>query len=58
MEVKKNSTVDNIIHACMLQLSLKAELKRFGKKAEGASQKQIQQIHDMYILNNILYKEL
>ena len=32
MEVEKKNTVDDIIHACMLKLSLKAGLKIFGKK--------------------------
>ena len=39
MEVEKNNTVVNVIHACMLQLSFKAVVKRFGKKGEEASQK-------------------
>ena len=38
-EVEKNNTVDNVIHTCMLQLSLKAGLKIFGKKGEEAAQK-------------------
>ena len=32
MEVENNSTVDDAIHACMLQLSLKAHQKIFGRR--------------------------
>ena len=40
MEVEKKNTADAVIHACMLQSSLKAGLKKFGKKGgEGDSQK-------------------
>ena len=39
MEAEKKKTVDNVIHACMLQLSLMDGLKRFGKKGEEAEQK-------------------
>ena len=39
LEVKNSNTVDDVIHACMLQLSLKADLKRFGKKGEEAAKK-------------------
>ena len=49
MQVEKKNTVDNVIHACMLQLSLKAGLNIFGKKVEEAAQKEIKQIHDMYL---------
>ena len=34
IEVEKNNTVGNVIHACMLQLYLKAGLKIFYKKGE------------------------
>ena len=39
MEVENKNTVDDVIHACMLQLSLKSVLKRFVKKGEEAAQK-------------------
>ena len=39
MEVYKENIVDDMIHACMLQLSIKAYLKRFGNKGEEAAQK-------------------
>ena len=39
MEVKKNKTVNDVIYAHMLKLSLNAGLKRFGKKGEEASRK-------------------
>ena len=39
MKVEKKNTVENAIHAYMLELSLKAGLKRFGKKGEEYSQK-------------------
>ena len=38
-EVEKNNTFDDVIHACMFQISLKDGLKRFGKKEEDAGQK-------------------
>ena len=34
MKVEKKNAVDNVIHACMLQLSLKSVLKIFYKKGE------------------------
>ena len=38
-EIEKNNTFDNVIHACMLQRSLKAVIKRLGKKVEEAAKK-------------------
>ena len=32
MKVEKKNAVDDVIHACMLQLSLKAGLNIFGEK--------------------------
>ena len=39
MGIEKNNTVDNLINACMLQISLKAVIKIFWKKGEEAEQK-------------------
>ena len=39
MEVENKNTVDDLINACMLQLFLKAGLKRFGKKGEEVKNK-------------------
>ena len=39
MEVEKMNTVDDVIHACVLRLSLKTGLKKFGKKGDEEAQK-------------------
>ena len=39
MEVEKMNTVDDVIHACVLRLSLKTGLKKFWKKEEEEAQK-------------------
>ena len=58
MEVENKNTAENGIHACMLQLSLKSGLGRFGKKGEEAAQKEMKQIHDMSNFNPIISKYL
>ena len=58
MEFEKKNTVDDVINACMLQLSLNDGLKRFRKKGEEDPQKEIQQIHDMSTFKPIGTKDL
>ena len=58
MEIENNNTVDDVIHAYMLQLSIKADLNRFGNKGEEAAQKEMQQIHETSTFKPILAKYL
>ena len=58
MEVYKKNTIDDMIHACMLQLSIKDSLDRFGKKGEEAAQKKMQQINEISTFNPIHAKYL
>ena len=57
-EVEKKNTVEYVIHACMLQLSLKSGLNKFVKKVEEAAQKEMQHIYDMSTFKPILVKDL
>ena len=58
IEVENKNTVDDVIHSCMLQLSIKDSLKIFGQEEEEAAQKEIQQVHDMSTFNPLPAKDI
>ena len=45
--IKKCDTLDHVVHYAMMQLSLKAGLKQFGKEGADAVIKELKQHHGM-----------
>lgn len=57
-EPDKSNSFSQVVHMCLLQLSLKQGLKTFGERGEDAAMKEVRQLHDFKTFRPVHAKAL